>query len=304
MDTAKLRLNGFSADQHGHDLLARGERWNHERTENILQINVSKDTARSLVGATVLAINEPRCLVGCTSNGSAVLLFRVDPRSSTNNKHVSYELPSGEGIEIIFGSENLTVAVDKFTWEKGRSPLEISRDALPPLRDEHLKSCRAYRVRNGRPPSVRRFERQRESERRVEVMRQRLANGETPESMEADRQHEEDLKLVERYAGQEPGQFDEMRAEIRAARYRICSSVPLNPLWRPRLHNMLAIREQMARARSRVRGGRVRAAAVAVAPTADDTPPSAFADKEILHRDPGTWIAPSRVSDFIDRVFA
>ena len=53
--------------------------------------------------------------------------------------------------------------------------------------------------------------------------------------------------------------------------------------------------------RSAKRGGRPRKEPIAAAE--GDSPPSAFADKEILHRDPGTWIAPSRVSDFIDRVF-
>jgi len=221
IDTQKLRLNGYSVTADGHIQCSRGERWSHERC-GILQVILSKDTpaTRALVDAIIAELDEPRALTGRDSRGGAVLLFQVPPRNGINNKHVEYGLATGEGIEIIFGSDNLTVAVDKFTWAKGRSPLEISRDALPPLRAEHVKSAErvAYEL-GARHPSE--FERQRESERRLEVMRARLAAGETAESMDADRQHEEDLKVVAAYAGQEPGQFDEMRATIRAARYRV-----------------------------------------------------------------------------------
>ncbi len=227
IDTQKLRLNAYSVTADGHIQCSRGERWSHERC-GILQVILSKDTpaTRGIVDAIIAELDEPRALTGRDSRGGAVLLFQVAPRNGINNKHVEYGLATGAGIEIIFGSENLTLNPAAFTWAKNRSPFDVERDALPPLRDDHVKTAETVAYKLGaRHPSE--FERERESERRVEVMRQRLANGETAESMEADRQHEEDLKIVAAHEGVQFGQFDELRQIVHGARYRVAKRAAL-----------------------------------------------------------------------------
>ena len=136
-----LRLNGYSANDAGIVCDAGIERFKHERT-GILRIEISRDTkdARALVDAVIAAIDEPRALLGRDRRGGVVMLFRVEQIfSNAATDAISREefaLRGGEELVITLASEGATVEPDAYTWIKGRSPLDISRDALPPLSQE------------------------------------------------------------------------------------------------------------------------------------------------------------------------
>lgn len=139
-----LRLNGYSANDSGIICDSGIERFKHERI-GFLRITASRDTkpAQAVIAAILDAVDEPRALTGRDRRGCGVIvLFRVDEQfiSDTGGfslamlTNVSLALRSGEEFTLSFSSKGATIDVDAFNWVKGRSPADVPRDSLPPLR--------------------------------------------------------------------------------------------------------------------------------------------------------------------------
>lgn len=132
-----LRLNGYSANDEWIICDSGVERFKHERT-GLLRIVVSRDTkeARALMDAVIDAIDEPRALVGRDRHG-VVMIFKVEHDFSNTSESIA--LRSGEELVISLASVGEMIDPGAFSWIKNRTPLDISRDALPPLRAEFAK---------------------------------------------------------------------------------------------------------------------------------------------------------------------
>jgi hypothetical protein len=195
-----LRLNGYSADDAGIICDSGIERFKHERT-GILRIVISRDTkaARSLVDAVIAAVDEPRALLGRDRHG-VVMLFRVDQHVSDTREAIA--LRDGEDFVISLTSAGQTVEPGAFTWAKGRSPLDISRDALPTLLPEFAKiASEAAFVAGARSADV--WIRERESERFSADVASGKIKVKTEAEFAEDRQARSDAALVASYEGQE-----------------------------------------------------------------------------------------------------
>jgi hypothetical protein len=136
-NTHTLRMLGYSATAEGHIQLQReGVRYVQERCA-VIHI---EGGGHELVGQLLAIADEPRALTGRAKNGAAVVLFKANERSvlpgiqGDGRRDGVFELalPSGERITISCKSEGL-LDLSAFTWQKNRSPLEVSRDSLPAL---------------------------------------------------------------------------------------------------------------------------------------------------------------------------
>jgi hypothetical protein len=216
-----LRMNGYSADDAGIICDTGIERFKQERI-GVLRIEISRDTkaARAVVDAIIGAIDEPRALTGRERRGGVVMLFRVE--QLFNNLAVdaisreTIALRDGEELVISLASEGATVEVDAFTWTKGRSPLDISRDALPPLSQELADIANdAAWTAGARSPEM--LARERESDR----YNADLASGKIKVRTAEDQQARDDAELVASYEGVEVISTDGNAARlILDARYR------------------------------------------------------------------------------------
>jgi hypothetical protein len=199
----QLRLNGYSANDAGIVCTRDAERFKHERT-GILKIEISGDSkdARAIVDGIVAAIDEPRALVG-RNRGGAVMLFRM--QMWINTSRVELSLRSGEQIAITIGAEGLTVEPDAFTWAKGRSPLDISRDSLPPMFSEFAELGQTVAAAAGALPA-KEIERELANEARVNQFKADVAAGRVKLKTEAelaeDAQARSDAEIVAEWKGE------------------------------------------------------------------------------------------------------
>jgi hypothetical protein len=200
----KLRLNGYSANNAGIVCTRDAERFKHERT-GVLKIEISGDTpkARAIVDGIIAAIDEPRALLGRDRRGGLVMLFRM--QMWINTSLVELALRSGEQINITIGAEGLTVEPDAFTWAKGRSPLDIPRDSLPPLFSEFAELAQTVAAAAGALPA-KEIERELATEARVNQFKADVAAGRVKLKTEAelaeDAQARSDAEIVAEWKGE------------------------------------------------------------------------------------------------------
>jgi hypothetical protein len=200
----RLRELGYSADADGNlvchrEAAASFNRYLHERC-GIIRIDLERDTkpSRELVERLIAAADEPRALIGRSRNGSAVLLFRVDKHSDipqTADDGAS-NLITRDGVRfaIAYGSVDRTLDVSAYSWPKGRSPLDVSRDALAVLFCDIGQAVvdEAYKSAAGALTEAE-LEREREREERIARLNAEVAAGmHTDEA----RQAAEDERLV------------------------------------------------------------------------------------------------------------
>jgi len=217
----QLRLMGYAADEAGIVCDTGIERFKHERT-GVLRIELSRDTkeARAVVDAVIAGIDEPRALLGRDRRGGVVMLFRVEQNfGNTTMEAITSEqiaLRSGENLAISMASEGATVDPDAFTWVKNRSPLDISRDALPPLSLEFSKiaSEAAWNAGARSPDEIAR-------ERAADRYRADVASGKIKVRTAEEQQAREDAAIVAANAGIEFIWTDGHAAQlVLDARYR------------------------------------------------------------------------------------
>lgn len=218
----QLRLNGYSVNDAGHIECFRSKergsnRYAHERC-GIVRIDVSPGyrDARALVDRLIAAIDEPRALRGTARDGSCVLLFRAELVS--NETHKLALRATGELVAITIGSEGQTVDVDAYSWLKGRSPADVSRDALPPLFADIGKAAVNAAYASGCA-----WVSQVEQERAADARMADIKSGKIKIPTEEERQAAEDDALVAQYQGVEFGRFDDLRATVHGARYRVAN---------------------------------------------------------------------------------
>ncbi|HWS67707.1 MAG TPA: hypothetical protein VN325_33475 [Steroidobacteraceae bacterium] len=140
-DTTALRMNGYLVDPTSPLIVCRreGARWAQERT-GYIRIDIDRDTkiAREIVEKLLEVVDSPRALLGRTSQGSAVMLFRAgekpvspDMQGTHSRGHFELALGSGEKITIDIDSVG-AVIVPNYSWGK-RSPESVPRHELPEL---------------------------------------------------------------------------------------------------------------------------------------------------------------------------
>jgi hypothetical protein len=201
--TLQLRMLGYSANDAGIVCTRDEERFAHERT-GVLKIEISRDTreARAIVDAVISKIDEPRALLGRDRRGGAVMLFRL--KTWINTSRVELALRSGEQIIIVIGAEFLTVDPELFTWAKGRSPLDIPRDSLPPLFSEFAELAQTVAAAAGALPA-KEIERELATEARVNQFREDIKAGKVKLLSEAElaeaTQARSDAEIVKEWQG-------------------------------------------------------------------------------------------------------
>jgi hypothetical protein len=206
-----LRQGGYSVDDAGRIQCQReGTRYEQERCA-VIRVDLEPDSkrGRELVDAVVAAADTPRALLGRARNGSAVLLFRcenphnlvphIQGRISTNGIFELATRDTGERFTVTIASEGQTLDLNGYSWPKGRSPLEISRDSLPNLTSDVGEVVLKAAFESATwAPSAEEIQTEAEREERVAHFKADVASGKIRlNKTEAELLAEEDAKLVE-----------------------------------------------------------------------------------------------------------
>lgn len=221
MNITQLKLNGYavtvdgnSIDAHPGAPVSRGlvdpaPRFQFMRLA-IIRFDVERGNARDLIEQIIAEADiSPRALVGRKRDGSAVILFRfekdfpISPNRTADTNDGAYKLAAKDDsarFSLTVKSEGQTLDVSEWTWVKGRSPLEVSRDALPVLTvDVSTAVVEAAREIGTTAFAI---EYQRKSDEESEKLRARMVTGEIPATLQKQADAEDDA-LVAQYEGQD-----------------------------------------------------------------------------------------------------
>lgn len=222
MDTKQLRLNGYIVDESGSILSDReGWRYAQERTAIILI-----EGGREIVDRLLAVADSPRALVGRSRDGAGLLLFRRDGESNyipyIDNHRGIYDLVlnnNGAPLRLAFGISSLDPAA--WSWPKGRSPADVSRDALPNVTGDVCMDIarEALALASDAKAAREEAERNREFEERRAKYLADLAKPKTAAQLQA----EEDDEIMMRYANEVLAWDDPDKARLDAARSRIAA---------------------------------------------------------------------------------
>lgn len=238
-----LRLNAYTVTGAGHILCSPERRPNggnvggHEdEFTSVLRIDLERDTpaGRDIVSKLIETVDEPRALLGTAKNGSVVLLFRrgkLDPAPNIAGQFGDvFKLSTCDGavrFSITCASAGQTLDPAAYTWLKGRafkpqvgepkdrSPLEIGSWTLPLLTGEMGKAVieAAFKLGCAWASTV-------EDDLARDKRSTDIASGKIKLPTEEELQAVEDAALVKHYEGREFGRFDDIRADVHAARRR------------------------------------------------------------------------------------
>lgn len=217
MNITALRLNNYDADDAGRIICQRepaigyGNNVPARHMRNLVGVIRIDSTARELVDAVLLELDEPAALCGRKRDGSAILLFRVGDHQE--QRHVTPNVPghigntfelalrTGEPVTITVQSIGEVVDVGSWSWGKNRSPLEVSRTALPRLTPDigALAIETAFKLGCGWAGQIRQEQ---------ETAARTAAAGPVVEESETDRIQREQEELVAANEGKIIGQSD------------------------------------------------------------------------------------------------
>jgi hypothetical protein len=154
----------------------------------VISFEVERGNARELVDAILAKADiTPRAIIGKRKDGSIVALFRLDkdfpiaPSRTADTTDGAFKLAAKDDssrFTVAVKSLGETVDVSAYTWAKGRSPLEVARDALPVLTIDVSNAVVDTAHAFGTTPWM--IEYQRKNEEDNAQLRERMANGEIP----------------------------------------------------------------------------------------------------------------------------
>jgi hypothetical protein len=215
-----LRLNGYIVNESGFIECDReGERYEQSRVA-IIEIYGS----REVVDLMIAVADSPRALVGRHSDGAAVLVFRRDGEKrfepyvsgSTGKVFDLVMNTNGQPLRLVFGVDGLSAST--WTWGKGRSPADVSRDSLPNLTADVCDDV--AREALGLATDARAVREEAERNKGFEQRRAKyladLARPKTADELQA----EEDREILDRYANEVLAWNDPDKARLDAARAR------------------------------------------------------------------------------------
>jgi hypothetical protein len=224
-----LRLNGYSATAEGHIQCSReGARYVQERCA-VVHIEGARELVEHLLGF----IDEPRALLGRAKNGAAVLLFRGDERNVVPRIHgddkrngvFALTTQSGERITVTCKSGGGALDPSAYTWQRGRSPLEIERDRLPLLCADTVEAviAEAFKLGCTWAPTAEEIAAEAARQERYAKIAADIASGKLIPNPSPEQQLEiDDNALVAAHEGAEYHEYDgNMAVVVLAARRRV-----------------------------------------------------------------------------------
>lgn len=226
--THRLRLNAYSVNDAGHIQCFRDNR--PDEWAAVLRVDLERDTptGREIVERLLALVDEPRALLGRAKNGSFVLLFRSDSnpvpyiQGSDSSRDGVFKLATqaGERFTVTCAMVGQALDVAGYTWPKGRSPLEISRDALPILTSDIGAAVMAEAFKVATWASN--WEQHQAAAARLDQLRADLASGKIKILTDEERDAAKDEELVARYEGVELSMHDGALANhVISARRRV-----------------------------------------------------------------------------------
>jgi hypothetical protein len=228
VDTNTLRLNAYSVTADGKIDCFRESRPD-ERTA-VLRIDLAEDSkaGHDIVKRLLSVVDEPRGLTGVSRNGSAIVLFRCDKNPAPNiqgsdSRNGIFELATRDGLRftVTCASDGQALAVDAYTWPKGRSPLEIGSWTLPILTAEIGAAVvfEAFNLGATWSPVI---EQERKDAARLAQFRADVASGKVKILTDAEQEAADDEKLVAAHEGKDISYSDgPLACNVLAARKRV-----------------------------------------------------------------------------------
>lgn len=215
----KLRLMGFAVTTTDGHIQYDGRE--DEKTA-VLRLELERDTShgRDLIDKLIEAADSPRALLGRSKSGSAVLLFRHGRNSPA--PHINGQSGSTFKLATRDGAVRLTITVasygtlevSAYSWD--RSPLDNGLWTLPVLTSSIGEVVIEAAFTAGCSWAEQVDDELKDAQRRADI-----ASGKIVLESDEARQAREDDALVARYEGQPLGMFDDARALVRAARFRV-----------------------------------------------------------------------------------
>jgi hypothetical protein len=214
-NTTQLRLNGYSVNSAGHIECAKGAPEHSYQSKDPSSLRFEQehvavikiDGPRELAEQLIVAADSPRALTG-RGRGGAVLLFRrekgqcIKPSGPTYRGLDVFELmrtDTRERITLTIKSEGMSIDFGAYSWPKGRSPLEISRDSLPILTFDlsDIAVEAAFKIGCTWAPTEAELEREREREASDAQFRADVASGKIKLKTEAEIAAEDEARSDE-----------------------------------------------------------------------------------------------------------